>query len=440
LVDCNGESKPMSEVLDPWQRKDFEATDQAWRRTVGLHDESCISRAYKERGRGHSKTTDLASSALWAIYSARRKIIGVAGAAAKPQAKFIRDAIDTLVRLNPWLSDDIDVKTYTITNKHTGSEFRILAANESTNYGLTPDFVIIDELTHWAKQELWTALFSAVAKRSKCVLEVIANAGFGMGTSWQWATREKARQDPRWYFNRLEGPVASWIRPEDLEEQRAILIPNAYKRLWLNLWLMNVGDALDMNRVLAACTLKGPSDFNPFEWAMGGLDMGISHDHAGFVVFGMNVLTRKLRLLVTKRWDPRQYEDGRIKFNDVEEYVRLAAKLYKIEGIAYDPWQCEHMAENLRRDAITMYAMPNSPQNAQRMATELIDAVNHDWLELYHDDNLIGDLARLNIVQRPIGAKIEAPKDENGHCDVATAFTIGLPFARSALLEYAGPA
>jgi hypothetical protein len=440
LIDCNGEPRKQSSVLDPWQREDFETMDPGWMRAIGVpvpDGVKVLSRAYHERGRGHSKTTDLASRALWAIYSARRKINGVAGAAAKPQAKLLRDGIDSIVRLNPWLTDEIGVKAWVVSNKRTGSEFKILAANENTNYGLTPDFVIADELTHWPRVDLWTALFSAVAKRANCVLQVIANAGFGMGTTWHWKAREKARLDPRWHWHRLEGPQASWITPENLAEQREHLVPAAYKRLWLNKWLMTTGDALDMNKVIGACTLEKPLA-NPFEVAVGGLDLGLSNHHAAFVIFGIDVIRKKLRLLHTKRWDPRLYDDGRIKFNDVQIHVAEFARHFKVEGIAYDPWQAAQMAENLGLLGFQVYPLHPTAQNSQRMATELIDAFNHDLVDMYHDDSLITDLAKLNIVQRITGSKIEAPEDEeSGHCDLAMAFAIGLPFARAALVEYA---
>jgi hypothetical protein len=436
LIDADGRSLPFASCLDPWQRSDFLAIDPAWERLVGLHDRPCIARAYLERGRGHSKTTDLAAMALWALYASPRKIVGVAVAAKKEQAGFLRNAIDILIRLNPWLADEIVVHKWTVINIRTGSEFNILAANEHTNYGHTPDFVICDEVTHWPKEELWTSIFSAVAKRAKCVCVVIANAGFGRGVSWHWNTREKARLDPRWHFHRLEGPVASWLTKENLEEQRAHLTPMAYRRLWLNQWVANVGDALDMDAVERACTLEGPVLLNPFETAMAGLDMGLAHDHAGFVVLGINRAARKLRLLHTHRWNPREFPNGRISFNVVQGHVIDTCKRLHVEGVAYDLWQCEHLAENLRLAGITTYGFPATPENSKRMALELLDSVNHELLELYRDENLLTDLARLNIVEKPLGYKIEAPKDEGGHCDLRTAFCIANPWARSALFQY----
>jgi hypothetical protein len=43
-------------------------------------------------------------SAAWVLFASRRKLDGVACAADKDQAALILDAIDRLLRLNPWLS------------------------------------------------------------------------------------------------------------------------------------------------------------------------------------------------------------------------------------------------------------------------------------------------------------------------------------------------
>ena len=80
-------------------------------------------------------------------------------------------------------------------------------------YGLTPDFAVVDEVTHWRSRDLWDALLSSAAKRSTCMFVVISNAGFL--DDWTWQTRELIRTDPAWYFSRLDGPVASWITPDE---------------------------------------------------------------------------------------------------------------------------------------------------------------------------------------------------------------------------------
>jgi phage terminase large subunit-like protein len=166
LVDKDGHSVPLGEMLDPWQRDDFEAMDNAWRRIAGKFQGECCARAYLERPKGHSKTTDLAAMALWALFASPRKIVGISAAAAKPQAKLMRDAIDTILRLNPWLWAEIRVNNYEVKNPLTGSVLTILASNERSSHGPNPDFVICDEVTHWADRDLWDSLYAAAGKRA----------------------------------------------------------------------------------------------------------------------------------------------------------------------------------------------------------------------------------------------------------------------------------
>jgi hypothetical protein len=79
FIECDGQVKRLAEVEDDWQRRDFEALDPGWQLAAGLKVDSrqVYQRAYLERPRGHSKTTDIAIASCWAIYSAPRPIRGV---------------------------------------------------------------------------------------------------------------------------------------------------------------------------------------------------------------------------------------------------------------------------------------------------------------------------------------------------------------------------
>lgn len=438
LIDFDGRSVALGKVLDPWQREDFEALDHGWMRMAGKWDGECINRSYLERGRGHSKTTDQACMALWALYASERKISGIGAAAAKHQAQLLRNGIDTLLRLNPWLGEDIKINQYSIVNRRTGSELKILASDGKTSMGQTPDFAIVDELTHFEDIALWDAVFSAVAKRGKCVLQVIANAGFGMGISWQWNTREACRKNSDWYFHRLDGPTASWITPKLLAEQRAILSPTSYKRLWLNQWLTETGDALNMEDVAKCIKMAGRPETNRnCHFAVAGLDLGLKHDHAAFVVLGGDVLRRKLILLEAVRWDPAMFPNHKISLKAVEEDVIALCLKRGVEGMAYDPWQAERCAEEIKDRGIKTHPYEFTPSNKDEMATCLLSVVTNGDIELWDHPSLMRDLSRLTINEKRLGHTLEAPRDETGHCDLATALCIAIPWGIGTMNAYA---
>src|SRR5262245_24318961 len=99
VIDHDGKAVPFKP--DPWQEADFVALDPAWLRLAGFAVQGDpIKRAWQERPRGHSKTSDLALMAAWALAFSPRPIKGVAAASDRDQSGRIRDAIATLCRLN----------------------------------------------------------------------------------------------------------------------------------------------------------------------------------------------------------------------------------------------------------------------------------------------------------------------------------------------------
>lgn len=435
MVDAGGRDVPLGTVLDPWQRQDFEASDPGWRRAIGQQTEGGFSRCYFERPRGHSKTSDLATMAVWAIAFAPRAISGIAAAADSEQGALLLDAIRRLMQLNPMLGV-LDVQQRLVRNRHTQSELRIMASDVGSSYGRLVDFIIGDELTHWPTngEGLWHSLVSTAAKRERCMMVVIANAGLGQGTSWQWTARESCRTSEDWYFHSLEGPVASWISPKLLAEQRRLLPAQAYRRVWENIWSLESGDALCADDVEACVTLQGPDLWFYERHApyVAALDLGIRNDRSALVVLGMDVPKQKLRLAHAQSWAPATY-GGQVPLEVVKEDVLAAVKKYRIDYIKVDPWQAALLSEQLTAAGVYMMDQYSTPANLNCMARTLLETFVNRKLDMYRDSALIRDLLRLSIVERSTGFKLEAPRDASGHCDLGFALAMLLPSAHTVL-------
>jgi hypothetical protein len=425
-VDAGSGPKPFGEVMDPWQRQDFEALDPACRRIVGKQVQVQYNRAWLERPRGHSKTTDIGVVCLYLLFASRRKITGCVAAADKDQANLLRNAMDGLVRVNPWLGQFVEVQRHEIVNKHTGSTLKVMSSDAASAFGETPDFIVCDELTHWPKDELWQALYSSAPKRPHCLLLVICNAGFM--DSWQFPLRESIRSLDNWYFHSLQGPQATWQKPGDLEEQEKTLPRKAYLRLWENVWSPGSGDALDYDLIEAAICLKGPQPWKQKEFGyVGGLDIGVKKDHSACCVLGCHGVTGRVALADLKSWAPPK--GGQVSLEAVRDYVFDAHKRFHFAKLLYDPWQAELMAQELRRYGVPAEPVVFSGQNLNKMATALLEAFNNRNIDLYRDEKLIKDLKRLTIVEKPYGFKLESTRDTSGHADSATAMAIALPYA-----------
>lgn len=438
LIDCDGTPRLLSEVADPWQQADFDALDPGWESVAGAPCEPDYLRGYLERPRGHSKTGDIAAMVAYVLYATPRLIRGVAAAADKEQAGFLKDGIEKLVKLNPWLAERLAVRTSRVVNRKTGSVLKIISNDANSSFGATPDFVVIDELTHWKKRGLWDSLISALAKRARCMVVVISNAGFGQGTSWQWDARELCRADRAWHFSRLDGPQASWITEDRLAEQRRLLPTKAYLRLWLNQWTRETGDGLDWMDIEACTTLAGPmaeysDQFYPF---FGALDLGLKNDHAALIVLGIDVPAQRLRLARCHSWIPAQH-DGQVKLAQVRETCLDVAKAFQLIAMVYDPYQCQLMAEDLAANGLQMIPCSFQAKNADRMAKAVLQVFRNRQIDLYHDRLLMDDLMRIAIEERPIGYKITATRDDRGHADRAIALAMGVPYGVEWMKELA---
>lgn len=410
----------------------------------------------------------------WALFASQRKLLGVAAAADQDQAGLLRAAVDGLVRLNPWLGEILSVKVNKVVNGRTGSELTILASDGPSSYGLTPDFIVADELTHWRDRALWDSLLSAAAKRARCLLLVIANAGFS--ESWQWSTREAVRSDADWYFHRLEGPRASWITADRLKEQERLLPGVAFRRLWRNEWSDGAGDALEADLIRRAVTLADrPAGREPGMVYVGGLDLGLTRDASALVVVGKhvgyserrevyrNVPTSsamramrelglleggefpeceyvhhegsgRLKLASVRTWKPTP--GRKVELENVEQAILAARSLFGLSCVAFDPWQGAYLAERLHRAGVAMVPVQPTGANQQSMATATLEVFREGQIDLFDEPDLLADLRALRVVERSYGWRLESPRANGGqetgtrHGDTAAALMLALLGAR----------
>jgi phage terminase large subunit-like protein len=444
LIDTDQGPRQLSECLEdnPWQRQDFQGLDPGWRRAAGqVVEGSCSQRAWLERPRGHSKSTDIMTMGAWCLFASRRKISGVVAAVDRDQAAIDRDAVSRLLSLNPWLSQFVEVQQWRIVNPHTGSTLEFMASDVASSYGLLIDFAVCDEVTLWPKRELFDSIFSAVAKRSNCLLLCIGNAGFD--DSWQAPLRDSIRSDPNWYYHRLDGPMASWISLEILAEQERLLPASAYRRLWLNEWSPGAGDALSPADIAAAFQdhLQPHAGRLPNYDYVGGTDLGVTRDASAICILGIDrgpgQYHGRIRLAATKIWKPTK--NKKVDLQEVEDSLVEIHDRFDLKQLNYDPWQATHMASRLqagglgslvrgtnRRVWLPMVEVAPVGANLQRQATVVLEAFSDRRLSLYPDSDLRRDLHRMRVVEKAYGFRLESPRDSEGHGDMGSAFALAM--------------
>lgn len=441
IVDVDGAPKRFGEVMDDWQREDFASLDPGLLRCLGRSQEpSPKMRAYFERARGSSKTTDISVTACYLLAFAPRVLKTYAFAADRDQAALLKDACHRLTRLNPWLRDILQVDAKGVKNvacdhPGEGSTLSIETSDVGSSYGLLADAIFYDEICHWSEAgaALWASILSTVAKRRSCLLVGISNAGFI--DTWQHDLREAIKDDPAWVFSRKEGP-ASWISEEALEEQRRLLPASQFSRLWKNEW--SSGDA---EPALApadiAAAFRTPCELEMFGSEpsynfVAGLDLGISRDHVGLVVLAVRKNedrddTSQLRLAHVRRWAPPK--GHKIDLMAVEDEIRRVAQQFdSVFGI--DPWQAELLAQRLSFDGIEVRHVTPTSKTLRDQATKLREVFMDRRIQLYDREGLREDIERLQIAETSYGFRLLSPRDrKRGHGDVASALCNALSIA-----------
>jgi phage terminase large subunit-like protein len=436
IVEVDGQPVRFGDRMASFQKADFGNCDGGFMRCAGIPVEGTPSmRAYLERPRGHSKSTDIAVMVAWTLAFARQIVTGYVFAADKEQARLVRDSIRTLLRMNDLLASILDAQKDRILNvaeKHPGrdSSLDVMASDVGSSYGLLPSFIICEETTNWQGDgSLWHSVISSVAKRNSAMLVCLGNAGRNRGNCWQWDLRALAQNSPLWYFNSLPGPDRAFLSQQRDDELRLALPGFAYSRLVLNKW-SDAGDALDSADITACITQAGPMHGGEPGWKfVAGLDLSSKRDHSALVVLASHFEMQRLRVASCESWAPRP--GGTVDLDAVKSAIIAAHKKFKLKKVVFDPWQAELLKQQASREAgIVFEEMTFSSGNCTRMANAILELFRSRQIDLWNEPRLISDLSRLNIVEKAAGWKLEADRTAStGHADRAIALAICAPAA-----------
>lgn len=235
IIDCRPEAKLFNKVAEPWQWAIISHLFPAIEYVSNVRPEyEGVKNFWLTLPKGHDKSSLIARLINWALAFNRRSFTGYVAAADKEQAALIAKAMQDEARLNPWLARRLDFRNWKIFGINSSS-IEILAADAASSHGIRGDVLIVDELTHWHKPDLWNALLSGREKRPGAVLIVITNAG--MKYSWQYDALETFKSSPRWFVYEAPGKLASWMDTEAQDDLRRTLPVQLSRRLFDNDWV-----------------------------------------------------------------------------------------------------------------------------------------------------------------------------------------------------------
>jgi len=230
-----------------------------------------------------------------------------------------------------------------------------------------------------------------------------------------------------------------WLDQKDIEDaRRRDPVGAEFDRLWLGKWISGVGGALSENEINGCFTLMELPDKPERGWVyLAGLDLGISHDHSGVAVVGLNPATGMMKVVHIEGVAPSVPNDqGQLEVDGsyVEQLCYGLWKRWRIVYFGFDPAAGgSFMAQSLRNKDVPMKEMTfASKVNQNEMALALVKTVKAGRLQCYEDPEgrLRRDFGKFAIENVTGGGyKLVAVSDEWGHADVGVALMICLPYA-----------
>jgi hypothetical protein len=414
---------PFRDIIAPFQRERFAALDPAFLAVAKGEQPKC-GRFWWEATKGASKDTDLAISLLWLLaFTGRHGLVCQVGAADADQADELRKAAKGILRVNPWLAQQITIQTSTIVCQRTDSTCEIIPADLAGSHGARPDVLILNELHVIRVQEFADNLLDNAAKVPFGVVVIATNAGFE--NSWQWQWRETARTSPRWTFHKFDKP-APWLSEADIAERRRSSTAARFNRLWRGIWCSDAGDAINGEDIDAALTLAGPqAQADPTLHYVAGIDLGLKHDQSAITVLAANPAKRRIELAHVESWKAQPKRE--VDLRSVLAGIRRIHGQFHPRCWYFDPWQAALMTQYMRAEHIRVEEMPFSARNLDRMATALVEVFQSRSIALYDDPELLADIRGLQMEERGKYWRLAMPRNERGHSDRGTSFVLCLP-------------
>ncbi|MGB4779791.1 hypothetical protein [Microbacterium sp.] len=407
------EGRTWGEVAEDFQRKDAAA----------IIDRDGPRRHNLLRGRGMSKTTDIAGVALALLLTqAPARSRSYIYAADADQAALFMDALAGMVGRTPGLPGAVEVGARTVTVRRGGASLSVETSDGASAFGLRPWLIIVDELGIWPStanmRRLWSAIVSALPKVPGSRLIVIGTAGSPNGLGAKvWHEAETSEE---WRASRNPGP-SPWWTPGEIAATLRSLTAAEYRRLILCEWAEG-DDALTSPEDVAAAIRSKPLVLPPYPGTayFAALDLGTRRDLSAFVI-GHSEQRQGGRVTVVDRltyWRPGAGKAGRVDLSEVEETVKRLAREYRVGAVLYDRHQAEGLTQGLDRAGVTVEEFVFSAASVNTLARSLFIALRDRALEMPEDSELVEQFVATHIVETNTGVKLSNPV--GAHDDIPT--------------------
>ena len=397
-------------LLRDWQReliRDLFAEDEDGKL---LHRTALVGMPRK-----NGKSALGSALALWSLYLGDNGGEVYSCAAEKEQARIVFSDAKRMVENNPDLMEMTKLYRDAIEVVSTGSIYRVLSAEAFSKEGLSPTFVVFDELHATPNRELFDVMALGMGARREPMLLSITTAGVKTDSTGQDSTAyslyqygqrvaRKEVEDPSFFMAWWEAPSdapyqdpKTWAKANpafgDLNAEEDFVAmarrtPEAeFRTKRCNQWVSSQNSWLPTDSWLPLAVSK---ELDPEAEYILGFDGSFNQDCT--VIVGCQVPQsedEKPYLFLVKAWEkqPTDSDDWRVDTLDVEnEILNFVQNYPKTREVACDPFRWQRSMAVLQEKGVPIVEWPST--SVRRMVPacqKFYENVMEEKLE--HDGN-----------------------------------------------------
>ena len=372
-------------------------------------------------------------------------------AADRDQAKIVFNTVKEMIRLEPELSDMLDVYRDTIYNPKTGSVYKALSAEAFTKEGLSPTFVAFDELHAQPNRELWDVMSLAMGARREPLLVAITTAGVRTDVNgkdslcfqmYEYGKKVVSGEvnDPSFFFAWWEADQegdyrleTSWkeanpgfddiVGKDDFISAVRSTPEAEFKTKRLNIWTSTSETWLPHG---AWDNVADPRPISDGAKVVIGFDGSFNGDCTAIVAIEVGEVPH---IVPIAAWEKPDEADAnwQIPIIEVEDTIRETCRRYQVLEIACDPYRWARTFQILEDEGLPVVTFP---QNASRMTpatTRFYEAVMNQTVTHNGDPQLARHVGNATLRIDSRGSRLSKDKKgSNRRIDLTVASVMAL--------------
>lgn len=309
------------------------------------------------------------------------------------------------VRANPALHVTPGKYETTLAN---GNTVRAIPSNSRGEAGARFSLALFDEL--WAYQytdseRLWSE-FKSDPTRTMCLKMATGYAGYLESELWLELLTKGQEGDPVLTHITNDGEPACWANGRQftfwshecrqpwqtqawIESQRAALRPAEFSRMIETRFVEGVGDFVTAGAWEALIDPNHhPLEPGAEQPIFVGLDLALAAKGDDCALIGCYAEDGKVKIAFHQVWKGAERSTPLKLSRTVKPFLLRAAQDYRLAGVFFDPWQAQHLADELRDFGIPCIDVPQTRATRGAKDSTLYEMVQNRELVLYPDDEL----------------------------------------------------